>query len=110
MWLGFHDAEAVMYGTMIVLFLSINKYNFLALPEKVFSKFGEFSYSMYWVHFPVIKALCVLMRAHGILWPGPFSHVFIAWGIIIMPCIVILSGFSYTFFEKPFLQFRHKYN
>ena len=107
-WIIYHDIEAIFYATIIVLFLSINRYSLLTPIENALAKCGEFSYSMYWLHFPVIKAVCVMLRRYHIFYPGSFNTIVLVGFLIVLPTIVFIAGLSYTFYEKPFLQFREK--
>ena len=111
-WIVFHDFEALFYALIITLFLSLKKYKILSPIETFFAKCGEFSYSMYWLHWPAIQALCIMMIRFGIGYPGrgDFAEILLIGFVIIVPVIVFLSALSYNFFEKPFLQFRNKYD
>ena len=110
-WIVFLDVEALFYASIIVLYLSLNKYALLRPVESFFAKLGEFSYSMYWLHWPMILALCVIIMRLNIFNPGPrsFASMWLIGFAVILPAIVFVSALSYTFFEKPFLRFREKY-
>jgi len=108
-WIVFHDIEAVFYSAIILLFLSVKQYSLLKPVETVLAKFGEYSYSMYWLHFPVVKAICVMCNRCHMFWPDSFRMMVITCLFVVLPVIIFVSGLSYNFFEKPFLQFREKY-
>jgi peptidoglycan/LPS O-acetylase OafA/YrhL len=109
-WIIFNDIEAVFYSFIIVFYLSIHKYNLIKPVEGVLARFGEFSYSMYWIHAPVIKALFVTLHRFSFFNLDSFRPMFLSCLLIIVPAVIFASALSYYFFEKPFLQFRQNYS
>jgi len=109
-WIIFNDIEALFYISVILLYLSLNIYAIFKPLETILAKFGEYSYSMYWIHAPVLKALFVIIHRFPFLGLNSYSSMFCTCLFIMLPAIVFIAGLSYNFYEKPFLQFRQNYN
>ncbi len=61
-------------------------------------RLGEFSYSLYLVHFPVINACDVYFRTHF----GPATTCVLAYAVS-LPLAVLLSFGFHVWFERPFM-------
>jgi peptidoglycan/LPS O-acetylase OafA/YrhL len=86
--------EPIALGTLVVCAA-------LGLPHLGnFARFGDLSYGVYIVHFPVIQALV----AGGLFASGPWAGFWAALGLV-----VLLSFMSWHLVEKPFLGRRSHY-
>jgi len=68
------------------------------LESKWAVRLGEFSYSLYLVHFPVINACDVYFRNHF----GPAGTCVLAYAVSLPLAVVVSYGF-HLWFERPFM-------
>jgi len=87
-------AYTLPYGIFLALLMGIAFYPTQAGPRLNIMKFGDISYGMYLVHFPLISSLYVL-------WPAAPTGIWAS--LIIFFSAVIISIGMYKFIEAPFL-------
>ena len=68
------------------------------LDQKWAVRLGEFSYSLYLVHFPLINLFDLYFRKHF----GPATTCILAY-VVSLPAAVVLSYLFHLVFEKPFM-------
>ena len=87
-------AYKLPYGLFLAILMVIAFYPTLKGPRLNIMKFGDISYGMYLVHFPLISSLYVL-------WPAAPTGVWAS--LIIFFSSIILSTALYKYIEAPFL-------
>lgn len=108
LWLVMPTIEALFYALLIMGYLSLPAVLFPKLIDKPLARLGEFSYSAYWCHMPVIVFLYYLMDQWNIHFTG-FSQMFLASLLIGVPVVFGFSALTYYLIERPFLEMRKKY-
>ena len=68
------------------------------LGSKLFSGIGEYSYSLYLFHMPVVFAIAAPLRYHGYSRPSVFFAL-----LLTFPIVCWISKLAYLAFEKPFM-------
>lgn len=106
LWIFIPTAEAITYGSLIAFYDGAS----LRMPawlDRALAKVGEYSYSIYLLHFFLI----VLLR--DIFWErmGSADNFFIALIVanVAFLAFVPVAWLSYNYFEKIFLVYRKPY-
>jgi peptidoglycan/LPS O-acetylase OafA/YrhL len=75
--------------------------------SKFIGKIGEYSYSIYLLHFFIVFAAAKLISTHT---STPFNfYIMCLWSTVFFLLMMPLGYLSYRFVESPFLRFRRKY-
>ena len=106
LWIFIPTIEAITWGSLIACYDGAT-FKMPAWLDRSLAKVGEWSYSIYLLHFFPM----VLLR--NIFWDssGSSSYFFIALAIGTLAFIAFLpvAGLSYTYFERRFLVYRKRY-
>ncbi len=106
LWVVIPTVEAITYGSLIAFYDGAS-FKMPAWLDRSLAKVGEWSYSIYLLHF----FPAVLLR--NIFWnqPGHADDFFLALIAASLAFLAFLpvAGFSYHFFEKRFLAYRKPY-
>ena len=97
--------SALLYACIILMTITTSWLIFEEVSP--FSQLGKISYAMYVYHTVVIVALGALLKYSGLMVEGWFTKVTFA--IIALGISIIVSYFSYRYFEKPFLRFKTRF-
>lgn len=89
LWLQTTFLFPLALGTVILWFA------YLKLPLQHFGKYGDFSYGMYLIHFPVIQIFISM---------GWFERYSFAAFFLLILVVVFLSVLSWNLIEKPFVK------
>jgi peptidoglycan/LPS O-acetylase OafA/YrhL len=102
-----HDScIAIFFFGLISFFLSISHKNIIIVLLEKLKKVGEFSYTLYIIHFPILVFISGwIMQKHGNVLPNHFLYVFI--GILIT---IVLAYITHFVTEVPFTRSRKKTN
>lgn len=95
----------LIWASFFIVFIDyylFSSKNGLNLFEKMLSKIGEVSYSMYLIHLPIITALIGSITYMGISKTRSFAHIFD--GFIIFIIAYVFSKGLYHFLEKPSIE------
>ena len=96
--------EGMLWAAFILGYLSIARH-LPTLVDRLLSRLGTISYSMYLTHMIVILLVLRLQLTPGFLNTGTFSGAMAATALVILA----LSSLTYFAIEKPFLDFRVSY-
>lgn len=96
--------EGVLWGMIGLCYISVN-FSFPKGGDKVLSKLGEVSFSIYLLHLPISQMLNKALDFGKVI---SLTDLAIQFSIKI-PIIVIISMFTYAVIEKPFMSLRVKY-
>ena len=88
-WLPWAAVQPVALGVLVVYFACVFPY------LGKFGKFGDFSYGIYIVHFPILQTLI----AYGLFRESPLAMLVVA-GLLVM----MLAFLFWHYIEKPFLR------
>ncbi|WP_210531393.1 acyltransferase family protein [Pantoea ananatis] len=100
-------SEAIVFSMMILGYQYLN----VTLPQiadKLFSRLGEMSFSIYLLHALILE---ILIKNIGFLSiTGHFAIDVIIYSLtILLPVVLVVSSMTYSFIEKPFMEMRVKY-
>lgn len=99
----FHfELYAILFGILISNFAA-NENRIFSLENKVSNYLGKISYGMYMYH-PIIIVLCIKI---GIIFN--LLNNFVLYPIIFL-LVIMISSFSYEFYEKRFINKKAKYS
>lgn len=88
-WLPWSVIQPVALGVLVVYFACV-------IPCLVnFGKYGDFSYGIYIVHFPILQMLV----AYGLFKESPWTMLLVSGALVIMVAFLL-----WHFIEKPFLR------
>jgi len=99
----------VIYSLLFLLLImnvSSNHNSILSLENKVFNFLGKISYGLYVYHFLVLLLLMNVLNRMEVKDGIIFNIIYYIGGIVL---IIVVSYFSYNFFEKRFLKLKTKY-
>lgn len=105
LWVALPLWEAICLASLIAW------YDRNPLPDgrisRALQKAGDYSYSIYLLHFFFYAAAARLVHVHVM----DISNFYLAlpWALIFFSLMAILGHFSFKYFEKPFLAFRRPY-
>ena len=100
---AWHLVEGSLWTTVLLLILLAPLRLKRALSNRLLSTLGILSYSLYLIHYPVLRSSIDKMRLSGLSslegWSGP------AVAMVAVLCIacVALSSLTYRLIERPFL-------
>ena len=99
-----HYVEAVAFLILIINLSTNERYNML-LEKPLLSRLGNFSYGIYMYH--TFAILCSFTLADAVIEnTGGLSY----WIVLYVSSIgltILMAGFSYQYFEKPFLKLKN---
>ncbi|WP_455818005.1 acyltransferase family protein [Pseudomonas cerasi] len=100
-------SEALVFSMMILGYQYLNVNIPLAV-DKLLYRLGEMSFSIYLLHSLILK---ILTKNIGFLnVTGFFAPDVIIYSVIVLlPVVLMVSGLTYSFIEKPFMEMRVKY-
>jgi peptidoglycan/LPS O-acetylase OafA/YrhL len=105
-WIVIPTIEAVAYSCLIAWYDS-KKINSKSLISKILQRYGEFSYSIYLLHFFVVFEAAQYIDKN-IMNISNF-YICLCWALVLF-CAMLLPGYlSFKFIENPFLRFRVNY-
>lgn len=96
-WIWWPTLEAFCHAIIILGYLLFPG-NYLKTYDKLFSKLGQPTYSMYWLHFPIIYVVVNM----GVTSANFNTALFYA-AFVVTPLTTAISFMSYYLIEKPFL-------
>jgi peptidoglycan/LPS O-acetylase OafA/YrhL len=97
--------SALLYACIILMAITTS---WLIFEERsLISRLGRISYGMYVYHTVVIVALGALLKYSGLMVEGWLTKVTFA--IIALGISIIVSHFSFRYFEKPFLRLKTRF-
>jgi peptidoglycan/LPS O-acetylase OafA/YrhL len=102
--------DALAYGALIFTYLGFEELpRFRAsLPVRWFAKLGEMSFSVYLMHYFVLKTL--VHKAWVLhLVKDPDKNALLNTALVLLPVTVALSVLTFNLIERPFFQFRKSY-
>jgi peptidoglycan/LPS O-acetylase OafA/YrhL len=105
-WIFIPTLEAVTWGSLIALY-ERSTIKMPAIVDRTLAKVGEWSYSIYLLHFlPIVLMRNLFWERHG----SP-SDFYVAFAIANLAFLAFLpiAGASYSYFEKRFLAYRRSY-
>ncbi len=105
LWIVLPTVEAVTYGALIAWYDGA-AFKLPAWLDRSLARVGEWSYSIYLLHFFPAVLLRDLYWQHGSI--GNFYLALIAANLAFLAFLPV-AGLSYTFFEKRFLIYRRRY-
>jgi peptidoglycan/LPS O-acetylase OafA/YrhL len=105
-WIFIPTLEAITWGSLIALY-ERSTVKFPAIIDRAVAKVGEWSYSIYLLHFfPIILLRNLFWERQGS--PGDFYVAFMIANVAFLAFLPV-AGASYTYFEKRFLAYRRPY-
>jgi peptidoglycan/LPS O-acetylase OafA/YrhL len=106
LWIFIPTVEAITYGSLIA-FYDGSRWRLPVRLDRALARVGEWSYSIYLLHFFPIILLRNVFWGHV----GSASNFFIALIVATLAFLAFLpvAGLSYTYFEKRFLVYRRHY-
>ena len=105
------DAIYLVYSVLflvIILNVSSNPNSIIKLENKLFKVLGNISYSIYMYHLIVIAFVFASLKYFGMEINDSLVSQLMVYGLTIFGTIFI-SLLSYTYFEKWFLNLKHKF-
>lgn len=102
-WIWWPTFDAVCHGMLILGYLLFPA-NGLNTYDKLFFKLARPTYSMYWLHFPIIYAL-VNMGLKSADFPTALLYA----AFVVTPVTTVISFMGYYLIEKPFLDKKQAY-
>ncbi len=100
-------SEAIVFSMMILGYQYLNVSIPLAI-DKVFSRLGEMSFSIYLLHALILEILIKKIGFFSLT--GFFAPDVIIYSVIVLlPVVLMVSSLTYIFIEKPFMEMRVKY-
>jgi peptidoglycan/LPS O-acetylase OafA/YrhL len=98
--------EGLCYATLIAYYDQTAKPRPTGLSAFV-GRIGEYSYSIYLLHFFVVFGAATLVNEH--ITPMTNYYVGLAWSVVWFLALVPVAYLSYRFIESPFLRLRRPY-
>jgi peptidoglycan/LPS O-acetylase OafA/YrhL len=98
--IAFGDIPRSVLQGCLLIYLSQARSSFAAkfFTLKPFEILGEFSYSLYLIHFPLLVAFAMIV---------PHNHWYFAWMCAaVVPVLLLAYGFHYVF-ERPFMRWKN---
>lgn len=107
LWIVIPTIEAIGYASFIAWYDS-RKINSATLWSKLLQKLGEYSYSIYLLHFFVVFRAARFINEHVM----NISNFYLAmvWSALLFSLMLIPAYLSFRFIEAPFLKFRKNYH
>jgi peptidoglycan/LPS O-acetylase OafA/YrhL len=103
-WVVLPTIEGACFATLIAWYAERPIRSRWMLPVE---KAGEYSYSIYLLHYFFVLAAASLIHDH-VMDISSFPVAFL-WSLVFYACMVALGHLSYRFIESPFLRFRVRY-
>lgn len=105
-WICLPTIEGLGYAALIILYES-RKINNSTWPSRILQRFGEYSYSIYLLHFFFVFE--VAKYIHFNIMDISNFYIGLIWAAAFYIAMLIPGYFSYRFIESPFLKLRRKY-
>jgi peptidoglycan/LPS O-acetylase OafA/YrhL len=106
LWIFIPTAEAITFGSLIAWYDGA-QFKMPAWLDRFLARIGEWSYSIYLLHFfPMVAMRNLLWERTGD--PGDFYVALIAANLAFLAFLPV-AGLSYVYFEKRFLAYRRHY-
>ncbi len=103
----YHTVFSVLFGS-IILNLASNKNSLLSLENVFFNHLGKLSYGLYMIHSFVLHITDVYFQRYLTLNNG-YATVGVTF-VVTFIITIALAQLSYSYFETPFLKFKHKFS
>jgi peptidoglycan/LPS O-acetylase OafA/YrhL len=105
---AFLPIRDMTYGTAFacLVFATVSPHKSIVqrvVASKGMRSVGEYSYSLYLFHLPLVAAICAVLQTHGL---KGYETFFVS--LLLMPAILLFSRGVYLTVEKPFLGMRAK--
>lgn len=96
-------------GLLVLSAVLTNQNSYLSkiLSTSFLRKMGELSYFIYLFH---ILVYCLVHWQFGLFEKPPFGFVYLLEMTITLSIILVLAQISWTFFEKPLINYGHRFN
>ncbi|GMV01851.1 MAG: acyltransferase [Burkholderiaceae bacterium] len=106
LWIFLPAIEGLLYTGII---LGYQQVRLPLILDKVLSKVGECSYSIYLSHYFLLAFVAKLCGRIGMYDLTSFRTTFLGCVLIAFPLVVLFSRASYVLLERPFLDMRREY-
>jgi peptidoglycan/LPS O-acetylase OafA/YrhL len=106
LWIVVPTIEGIGYASVIAWYDS-RTISLGTIPAKVLQKLGEYSYSIYLLHFFVVYRLA--RYVHEDLMDLSNFYVALIWSAVCFLLMLVPGYLSFRFVESPFLRLRRKY-
>lgn len=105
-WITIPTIEGISYAALIIWYESLN-IDYSSATSRALQKLGEYSYSIYLLHFFVVFKAASFIDSHI----TTISNIYIgiAWSAVFMVLMMIPGYFSHKYIESPFLRLRVPY-
>jgi peptidoglycan/LPS O-acetylase OafA/YrhL len=100
-------AEGLIWSALILAYIDFSKY-IPSILSTILAKVGELSYSVYLIHFIVVKTIV----SHQLYWhftDSAVENALLNTFLIVIPIVIVLSLITFNLIEKPFLNLRVNY-
>lgn len=105
-WVFLPAIEGLLYGGII---LGYQQIRLPALLDRLLSKIGECSYSIYLSHYFLLAFVAGICSRIGMYDLTSFRTTFLGCVLVAFPLVVLFSRASYFLLERPFLDMRREY-
>jgi peptidoglycan/LPS O-acetylase OafA/YrhL len=105
------DGMYLVYSVLfliVILNVSSNPDCIIKLENKVYKVLGNISYGIYMYHLIVIAMVFGLLKKTGFIIDDGFTSQLVVYSLTIL-FTVIISWLSYSYFEKWFLNLKHRF-
>lgn len=105
-WILLPTIEGVAYATLIVWY-DARKIDSSTLFSRTLQRAGEYSYSIYLLHFFVVFRIAAYVD--GNLMDISNFYIGLGWSLVFFTIMLVPGYLSFRFIESPFLKLRQKY-
>lgn len=106
LWVVIPTIEGIAYGSFIAWYDNCN-FDVKNPFSRIIQKYGEYSYSIYLLHFFVVSKVSHFIHAHVMT----ISNIYVAipWAMLFFMLMLLPAYLSFRFIESPFLAWRKRY-